>query len=136
MPKQYKTCKKQGNNEVDYWVIHPELHKKFDEVFEDQSKGKEIKEIMGTAAATTKVLSSGKVLGNPIPNNAKQELMQIRQNKYQRDKRGHIIDGANDNEVVKGKGKKKNDTVVTKNSFEVFNVQEGEKETLMITDEK
>lgn len=62
--------------------------------------------------------------------------MQIRQNKYQRDKRGHIIDGANDNEVVKGKGKKKNDTVVTKNSFEVFNVQEGEKETLMITDEK
>lgn len=62
--------------------------------------------------------------------------MQRRQNKYQMDQRSHIIDGANDKEGVKGKGKNKEDIVVTKNSFNALNVQEEEKETLTITDGK
>lgn len=82
------------------------------------------------------MLSSGKVLGKPIPNNARQEWMQRRQNKYQRDKRGHIIDSANDKEGDKGKEKNKEDALVTMNSFDVLNVHEEEMETLMITDGK
>lgn len=99
---------------MDCCVVHPELHKKFDEVLQDESKVNEAKKIVEAAAATTKVLPSGKVLGNSPSNNAKQEWMQKRQNMYQMDKRDHIIDGAKDDGVVKGKENNKEDVVVTK----------------------
>lgn len=38
LPKYCKTCKKKGHNELDCWVIHPDLHKKFNEGDEDGSK--------------------------------------------------------------------------------------------------
>ncbi|OIT33309.1 hypothetical protein A4A49_09719 [Nicotiana attenuata] len=45
------------------------------------------KEYIGTAANSTKVLSNGKVLGKPVVNQARQEWMQARSNKYQHDNR-------------------------------------------------
>lgn len=60
----------QGHNEQECWIIHPELHKKFEEVVEDQGKGKEV---VGTTTNSTKVLSSGKALGKPISNPTRQE---------------------------------------------------------------
>ncbi|OIT29846.1 hypothetical protein A4A49_57056, partial [Nicotiana attenuata] len=63
MPKYCKPCKKQGHSEAECWVIHPELHKRFDEDVEDQGKDKIIvvsTEAIGTTANSTKVLSSGK----------------------------------------------------------------------------
>lgn len=79
LPKYCNTCKMQGHNEVECWVIHPELHKRYDDKVEDQDTGREV---VGTAVASTKVLSSGNVLGKPITNNAKQEWIQARKNKY------------------------------------------------------
>ncbi|XP_075106984.1 uncharacterized protein LOC142179976 [Nicotiana tabacum] len=40
MPKYCKTCKKQGHNELYCWVIHPQLHKRLDDVAEDGNTGK------------------------------------------------------------------------------------------------
>lgn len=67
MPKYYKTCSK-------CWIIRPELHRMFNE-----DGGEQIKErddvmqgdVIGTPAASTKVLTSGKVLGKPKPNTTK-----------------------------------------------------------------
>ncbi|XP_070039223.1 uncharacterized protein [Nicotiana tomentosiformis] len=95
MPKYCKTCKKQGHNEKECWIIHPELHKKFKEEGEDQNKEKAVVmqgEVIGTAAASTKVLASEKVRGKPAPSVTKNEWMQRRKNKYQRDSRVYIID--------------------------------------------
>lgn len=111
MPKYCKTCKKKGHNEPDYWVIHPELHKRFDEVAENGNTGKEV---IGTAANPTKVLTSGKVLGKPIPNPARQEWMQKRKIRYQRDKNSHIIDNGKEKEDGKFKEKIIEDVVETK----------------------
>lgn len=71
MPKYCKTYKKQDHKEAECWMINPKLRQ-----FEEQSndKGKE-KEIVGTTAASTKVLSSGKVLAKPIPNHVRQKWM-------------------------------------------------------------
>ncbi|OIT32544.1 hypothetical protein A4A49_28131 [Nicotiana attenuata] len=102
-----------------------ESHRRFDELVEEAKTGKGI---LGTAANTTKVLSSGKVLGKPIPSPAKQEWMQRRNNRYQRDKNGHIIEACNDKEDVKLKGKAKDDTIATKNSFDVLEVEDSGKE--------
>lgn len=68
MTKYCKTWNKQGHNEQECWIIHPELHRIFDEVVGEHSKGKEV---VGTAAKTTKVLSSGKVVEKSIPNTTK-----------------------------------------------------------------
>ncbi|OIT04514.1 hypothetical protein A4A49_00777 [Nicotiana attenuata] len=57
MAKYCKTCKKQGHNEIHCWVIQLELHKRYDEVIEDQGTEKEV---FGTTADSSKVLSSGK----------------------------------------------------------------------------
>lgn len=94
------------------------------------SKGKEV---MGTAAATTKVLTSEKVVGKPIPNPAKQEQMQRRKNKYQRDKRGYIIDNAKEKEIDKVNGKNIDETTATKNSFNVLQVEDDNQVSLIIT---
>ncbi|XP_070046621.1 uncharacterized protein [Nicotiana tomentosiformis] len=55
MPKYCKTCKK--HNEIDCWVIHPELHKRYDEVVEDQGTGKEV---VGTTATSSKEVDNVK----------------------------------------------------------------------------
>lgn len=49
---------------------------------------------MVTTTASSKVLTSGKVVGKPITNIAKQEWMKKRQNRHQKDKRGYMIDNA------------------------------------------
>lgn len=113
--------------------IHPELHKKFEEVVEDQSNGKEL---LGTAANSTKVLTSGKVLGKPITNTAKQEWIQRRQNKYQKDKRGHMIEATKSQAVDKLNEKNNDEIVVTRKKFDSLEVEEIENPTLMITDGK
>lgn len=79
LSKYCNTCRKQRHNELECWVIHPELHKRYDDKVENQDTGREV---VGTAVASTKVLSSGNVLGKPITNNAKQEWIQARKNKY------------------------------------------------------
>ncbi|OIT29626.1 hypothetical protein A4A49_16249 [Nicotiana attenuata] len=48
----------------------------------------------------------------------------MRNNRYQRDKNGHIIEAANDKEDGKLKEKAKDDTVATKNSFDVLEVED------------
>lgn len=67
MRKYCRTCKKQWHNEQECWVMNPELHRRFDEEVEKDNKAKEI---VGTAANTTKVLTNRKVLGKPIANPA------------------------------------------------------------------
>lgn len=109
------------------------MRKKYDEQIEDQNNRKEI---VGTAAASTKVLISGKVLGKPIANRAKQEWMQARKNKYQRDNRGYIIDNAKDKEAHNVKGKNEVEAVATKNKFDAFEVEEIEQPTLRINNGK
>lgn len=42
VPKYFKTCKKQGHNEQQCWVINPQLHKKQEDVVEEQGKEKNI----------------------------------------------------------------------------------------------
>lgn len=71
---------------------------------------------IGTAANTTKVLSSKKMVGKPTTNHAKQEWI-ARKNKYQRDNRGHIVENKQGKEADKGKGKAKFEEVTTKNKF-------------------
>ncbi|OIT01021.1 hypothetical protein A4A49_21334 [Nicotiana attenuata] len=90
--------------------------------------------VLGTAATATKVLTSGKEVGKPIANPARQEWMQARKNKYQRDKRGYIIDVTNEKEDNKGKGKAKEEAVVSKNKFEALEVEEDAQPILTITD--
>ncbi|OIT02225.1 hypothetical protein A4A49_13166, partial [Nicotiana attenuata] len=106
-------------------------------MFEDQSNDKKKEqEIIGTAATSTKVLSSGKVVGKPVANPAKQEWMQARKNKYQRDKRGYIIDNTKEKEVSNGKGKAKVEAVITNNKFDALEVEENAQPILRITDGK
>lgn len=113
-------------------MINPELRQ-----FEEQSnnKGKE-KEIVGTTTTSSKVLSSGKVLGKPITNQVKYEWMQVRKNKYQRDNRGHIIDNLKEKEASNVKGKTKVDALATKNKFDALEVEEIDQPTLRITGSK
>ncbi|OIT03571.1 hypothetical protein A4A49_07243 [Nicotiana attenuata] len=113
--------------------VRPELHKKFEEVVEDQGKGKEV---AGTTANSTKVLSSGKALGKTISNPTRREWMQWRQNKYQRNKQGYIINNAKGKEDDKLKGKINEEAVATKNSFDVLEVDEAGQPILRITDGK
>lgn len=91
---------------------------------------------MGTTANSTKVLTSGKVLRKPIPNPAKQEWIQRRQNKYQRDKRGNIIEAVKDQKVDNLKNKSNDEGVVTRNKFDALELEEIEQPTLMITNGK
>lgn len=49
--------------------------------------------------------------------------MQWRQNKYQRNKQGYIIDNAKGKEYDKLKGKTNEEIVPTKNSFDVFRLR-------------
>ncbi|OIT25401.1 hypothetical protein A4A49_36997 [Nicotiana attenuata] len=62
--------------------------------------------------------------------------MQRRQNKYQRDKRGHIIENAKERENGKLKGKNNGEVVTTSNKFGALGVEEADQPTLMITDGK
>lgn len=55
VPKYCISCKKQGNDEQECQVIHPELHKIFEDDVEDQGRGKEV---VRNTANSTKVLSS------------------------------------------------------------------------------
>ncbi|XP_070045511.1 uncharacterized protein [Nicotiana tomentosiformis] len=114
---------------------------------EDESGPKEFKwdqgnekkneqEKIGTTAPSTKVLSSGKVLGKPVANQAKQEWMQARKNKYQCDKRGYIIDNTRGKEVNNGKGKAKLDALITNNKFNALEVEEDAQPILRITEGK
>ncbi|OIT39561.1 hypothetical protein A4A49_05763 [Nicotiana attenuata] len=100
---------------------------------EDQIRGKEL---VGTAADATKVLSSGKVLRKPLPDPAKQKWIQWRQSRYSRDKRGHIIEALKDQEADELKGKNKEEKVVTKNKFDAVEVEEIKQPALTITDGK
>ncbi|XP_070014210.1 uncharacterized protein [Nicotiana sylvestris] len=90
--------------------IVEEAHESGPEEFkyvEDQGKEKTVvvsTEAIGTSANSTKVLSSGKVVGKPATNHDKQEWIQTRKNKYQRDNRGHIVDSKQVKEADKGKG--------------------------------
>ncbi|OIT02537.1 hypothetical protein A4A49_18734 [Nicotiana attenuata] len=93
-------------------------------------------EAIGTAVNSTKVLSSGKVVGKPVTNHAKQEWIQARKNKYQRDNRGHIIYNTQGKEAEKGKGKAKLEEVGTKNKFNALEVEEVHQPTLQITEGK
>nr|XP_016473966.1 PREDICTED: uncharacterized protein LOC107795788 [Nicotiana tabacum] len=56
MRKYCRTCKKQWHNEQECWVMNPELHRRFDEEVEKDNKAKEI---VGTAANTTKAKNNG-----------------------------------------------------------------------------
>lgn len=110
MPKYCRTCKNQGHNKSECWIIHPELYRRFNDVGDDKDKEKGVQaqgEMVGTTVASTKVLTSGKVVGKPISITAKNEWMQRRQNKCQRDKRGYIIENGENNgvEAVKDKNK-------------------------------
>ncbi|OIT21306.1 hypothetical protein A4A49_37543 [Nicotiana attenuata] len=60
--------------------------------------------------------------------------MQARKNKYQRDKRGHIIEEPKEKEDNKGKGKLKEEAVMSKNKFEALEVEEDAQPILTITD--
>lgn len=62
--------------------------------------------------------------------------MQRKLNKYQRDKRCHIIKAPKDQEVEKLKGKNKEEIMVTKNKFDALEIKGIEKPTLRITDGK
>lgn len=84
--------------------MHLELHKKYEEFIDDQNTGNEL---VDTITASTKVLTSGKVVGKPIKNNAKQEWIQISKNNYRKDNRGHIIEVAKEQGVDNVKGKNK-----------------------------
>lgn len=53
-------------------------------------------DVVGTVTASTKILTSGKVLGKPIQITTKNEWMQRIKKKYQRDSRGYIIDNVED----------------------------------------
>ncbi|OIT06931.1 hypothetical protein A4A49_03443 [Nicotiana attenuata] len=117
--------------EVKQSIIQQELHKSHEDKEEEQNAGKEL---VGTAANSTKVLSSGKVVGKPITNHAKKEWMQARMNKYQRDNRGHITKDKQGKEDDKGKGKAKFEEVVTKNKFNALEVEEVHHPTLQITE--
>ncbi|OIT03752.1 hypothetical protein A4A49_12492 [Nicotiana attenuata] len=84
-------------------LMEVELHKKFNEEGDDQGKEKNIivqNDVVGTVATSKKVLRSGKVLGKPVPNATRNEWMQRRKNKYQRDSRGYIIDEAGSGDVT------------------------------------
>ncbi|OIT00819.1 hypothetical protein A4A49_20226 [Nicotiana attenuata] len=112
---------------------------RFDEDVEDQGKEKTVvmsTEAIGTAANSTKVLSSGKVVGKPATNHVKQEWMQARKKKYQKDNRGHIVDNKQGKEADKGKGKDKLEEVATKNKFSALEVEEVHQPTLQITEVK
>ncbi|OIT38514.1 hypothetical protein A4A49_05993 [Nicotiana attenuata] len=82
------------------------------------------------------VLSSGRVIGKPIANQAKQEWMKTRKNKYQRDKRGHIIEDKQGKQADKGKGKAKLEEISTKNKFNALEVEEVPNPILQITEGK
>lgn len=132
MLKYCKTCKKQGHKEAECWVIIPELRK-----FEDQGNHKvKEKELVRTATASTKVLLSGKVLGKLIANPTRQEWMQVRRSKYQRDNRGHIIGTTKEKETDNGKGKNKVKAVSTRNKFDALKVEEIDPPMVRITDGK
>ncbi|OIT00903.1 hypothetical protein A4A49_23935 [Nicotiana attenuata] len=69
----------------------------------DQGKEKNIivqSDVVGTAAASTKILTSGKILGKPVPNATRNEWMQRRKNKYQSDSRCYIIKEAGNGDVA------------------------------------
>ncbi|XP_070046775.1 uncharacterized protein [Nicotiana tomentosiformis] len=132
MLKYCKSCKKQGHKEEECWVINPELRQ-----FEDQGNDKKNEqEVIGTAAASTKVLTSGKVVGKLIANPSTHEWMKERKNKYQHDKRGYIIDNTKEKEPNNGKGKAKVEAVTTKNKFNALELEEIAPPTLRITDGK
>ncbi|OIS96088.1 hypothetical protein A4A49_10501 [Nicotiana attenuata] len=108
-------------------------------VGKDQGKESEVvisTDAVGTAANSTKVLASGKVVGKPNTNHAKQEWMQARKNKYQRDKREYIIEENQGKEVNKGKGKAKFEEIATKNKFNALEVEEVQNPPLQITEGK
>ncbi|OIT08020.1 hypothetical protein A4A49_03627 [Nicotiana attenuata] len=60
--------------------------------------------------------------------------MQARKNKYQRDRRGYIIEETNEKEDSKGNGKAKEEAVMSKNKFETLEVEEDVQPILIITD--
>ncbi|OIT28931.1 hypothetical protein A4A49_34955, partial [Nicotiana attenuata] len=62
--------------------------------------------------------------------------MQTSKNKYQRDKRGYIIDNTKENESNNDKGKAKVEAVSTKNKFNALEVEEIAPPMLRITDGK
>ncbi|OIS96968.1 hypothetical protein A4A49_18465 [Nicotiana attenuata] len=62
--------------------------------------------------------------------------MQARKNKYQRDKRGHIIEDKTGKDVDKGKGKTKVEEVTTRNKFNALEVEEVQNPPLQITEGK
>lgn len=62
--------------------------------------------------------------------------MQWRKNKYQRNKKGYIIDNAKGKEDDKLKGKTNEEAVANKNSFDVFEVDEAGQPILRITNGK
>ncbi|OIT08875.1 hypothetical protein A4A49_44670, partial [Nicotiana attenuata] len=114
-----------------------ELHRNFRGHVNDQVKDQAVlvsTDVVGTAAASTKVLSSGKVLGNPTANHAKQEWMQTRRNKYQRDRRGYIIEEVKEKGDNKGKGKINEGTVVSNNKFRALEVEDATLEVEEITE--
>ncbi|OIT26543.1 hypothetical protein A4A49_24370 [Nicotiana attenuata] len=118
------------------WVIS-ELHKNFSGEGKDQVKEQAVvvsSDVVGTAATSTKVLSSGKVLGKHVANHAKQEWMQARKNKYQRDKRGYIIEEIKEKDNNKGKGKMNEDTVVSNNKFGALQVEDEAEQIMQIKD--
>ncbi|OIS95873.1 hypothetical protein A4A49_00859 [Nicotiana attenuata] len=105
----------------------------------DQGKESEVlvsTDAIGTTANSTKVLASGKVVAKPNTNHAKQEWMQARKNKYQRDKRGYIIEENQGKEVNKGKGKAKFEEIATKTKFNALEVEEVQNPILQITEGK
>lgn len=89
--------------------------------------------MVGTATNSTKVLTSGNVIGKPLANWARQEWMQRRKNRYKSDKSGDIIDTLKENEDGKLKGKITEDAVVTKNNFDALEVEKIDQPTLRIT---
>ncbi|XP_070046536.1 uncharacterized protein [Nicotiana tomentosiformis] len=62
--------------------------------------------------------------------------MRARKNKYQRDKRGYIIDNTKEKEPSNGKGKAKVEAVTAKNKFNALEVEEIAPPTLRIPDGK
>lgn len=62
--------------------------------------------------------------------------MQSRKNKYERDRRGHIIDNTKEKETNKGKGKSMKEAVVSKNKFNVLEVEDNAQPILRIMDGK
>lgn len=127
-----KMCKKKGHDEIECWIIHPELHRQFNEPVVDKWKEKEV---VGTTAASTKVLSSGKVAGKILTNPGKQEWVQRRQSKYQSDKRGHIIDNANGKEMTNVTGKANGNVISTNNVFDAL-ANDGEYHTTQVVHDR